>query len=598
MSAEEANANRSAIPTCAAAASTVSTESDSMKGQVVLGHPGPFGAVPWDYGRAPPRRGKSVEELVSENWEREHCMPAMPSMPMHMPMPMQVPQPLQFTGPQDFRPAPGHWEYQTYLRPGNGTRQSSWEYEDWDRIPQREHLPPPPQQQQQQQQHHREQYFYQSPEAVYHQPRKPQERPAGHCFYEGRDDPGYYDPRDLRRQESYEYSDGERYDCRNEDDYYRDRHSGSRNDDRYGGEKVDYYDQDRDDRRDADRYKSRSRDNYDQRDQRDRYNQREGDRYDYKEGKQYDSRYQEHSDTKTRNRYNYREKDYDYDRRDDGHYDYREKDHYERRPKDHYSQRDGYDQKERDRYGDRREKEYYDHREKDRYQRREADRYENRGKDHYDYREGDRGKHKEKDQYEKEKGRYDRYSSREDDYYKPRESDHYEVREKGRYDRYDTREDDHYRQRESDHYEDLRAPGTPERTREDYFDDHNREKTTKEWVEQDVMYHKHAVRERRSYDDQVTLTRQRSDSHDPDSGWDVPRPGSGSGQSDGDSERRGRTRKPCYTNSLDRNSFYRKTAPSALRKSEFATTRKQKTGKTKTQTGPRPVLHKKGSKQS
>ncbi|KAL2078012.1 hypothetical protein ACEWY4_025697 [Coilia grayii] len=527
-----------------------------MKGQVVLGHPGPFGTVPWDYSRAPPRRGKSVEELVSESWERERCMPMhMQPMPMHpMPMPLQPPgQPLPFPpGPQDFRPSPGPWEYQTYLRPGSGPRQASWEYEDWDRIPQR--VASPQQQQQQQQQ----QYFYQSPEAVYHQPRKPQESPANHCFYEGREDLGHYDPRDLQRQESYEYSDGERYD-------YRDRYSSGRTEDRYGSEKADYYDRDRDDRREVDRYKSsRSRNYRDQYDDRDRYSPQKGDRYDYKEGKHYDSRYQEHSDTRKRDRYDHRDKDYDYDHRDDyrekDRYNHRTKDHYDydrdddrydyrekdRRAKDHYCQRDRdhYDQKERDRYN-RREDEYYDYQEKDRYKRREADRYERRDKDHYDYREGDGCKTKEKD--------------------------HYDYREKGHYDRHDSRESDHCRHRESDHYEDLRAPITPEC--EDYFNEQDREKTTKEWVEQEARYHKQPAGSRRSYDDQVTLTRERSDGRDSD-GLDSSRPGSD--RSDAEPEKRGRSRKLYYTNSLDRNSFYRKTAPSALRKSEFAVNRKQK----------------------
>jgi len=39
--------------------------------------------------------------------------------------------------------------------------------------------------------------------------------------------------------------------------------------------------------------------------------------------------------------------------------------------------------------------------------------------------------------------------------------------------------------------------------------------------------------------------------------------------------------RPVYVGSLDRNSFYRKTAPSSLRKSPFATTRKQSKGKHK-----------------
>ncbi|XP_031417567.1 dynamin-binding protein isoform X3 [Clupea harengus] len=579
-----------------------------MKGQVVLGHPGPFGTMPWDYSRAPPRRGKSVEELVSESWERERCVP--------MPVTLQAAHPPQFAGPQDFRPSPGHWEYQTFLRPGGGHRQPSWEYEDWDRVPQREALPSPPPPQQQ-----REQYVYQSPEAVYHQPRKPQEWPAGHCFYEGRGEPAYYDHRDLRRQESYEYSDGERYDYRNEDDCYRDRYISSRSEESYGSEKLDYYDQARDNRREADHYKSRSRNHYDQYDQRDRYSPRqgdrynhkedkqsdhrdrysprqgdrynhkedkqsdhrdrysprqgdrydhkedkqsdhrdrysprEGDRYDHKEDKQYDSRYQEQGNSRKRNRYDYREKDSDYDRRDDDRNEHRQKEQYDRQPKDYYSERDRdqHDLKERDRY-DHREKECY--KEKDRYQRREADRYEHRDKDHYDYREGDVGKSKEKDHDYQDK------------------------------DRYDPREDNHYRQSESDRYEDLRASVTPVGTHEDYVDDHDREKTNKEWMEQEDKYHKQPVRERRSYDEQVTLTRERSDSQEAVC-WDPSRPDSG--RSDKGSGRRCRTRKPCYTGSLDRNSFYRKTAPSALRKSEFAVNRKQKTEMTLLSTQPKSL---------
>ncbi|XP_063078000.1 dynamin-binding protein isoform X3 [Engraulis encrasicolus] len=628
-----------------------------MKGQVALGHPGPFGGVPWDYGRAPPRRGKSVEELVSESWERERCVPlpaavhghhhmpavhpmafqpAVPMQPMPMPghpqlaaLPPGPGQPFP-PSPQDFRPSPGPWEYQTYLRPASGPRQASWEYEDWDRVPQRVASPPQQQhqhQQHQQQQQQQQQYFYQSPEAVYHQPRKPQDSPSTHCFYDGPDDPGYYDPRDLRRRESYEYSDGDRYDYRDEDGYYRDTRdsrysgggSGGRTEDRYGNDKVDYYERERDDvgRRESDHYKTSSRsrtyrdyhddrdrysspqkgDRYDDRDaysspqkgdrygDRDRLTPQKGDRYDYKESKQYDPRYQEDSRRRER-RYEQREKDYDYDRRDD----YREKDRYERRAKDscdrnddryeyhekdrrsrdQYSQRDRdhYDQKERDRY-DRRQGEHYDYREKDgdkdrekdRYKRREADRY----KDHYDYREGDGSKSKEKDQYE------------------------YKGKDKGQYDRHNSRDSDHDRNRESrDRYEDTTAAPGPlqrQRTREDLFYSQEKEETIKAWVENEAryrsgsepepatQYHKQPAGKRRSYDDQVTLTRDRLlDRQDSE----PARPGSDRSDPAETGGKRSRgARKPCYTNSLDRNSFYRKTAPSSLRKSEFATTRRQ-----------------------
>ena len=46
VSTREANVNGSDLR---AQRQQVSTESDSMKGQVVLGHPGPFGTMPWDY---------------------------------------------------------------------------------------------------------------------------------------------------------------------------------------------------------------------------------------------------------------------------------------------------------------------------------------------------------------------------------------------------------------------------------------------------------------------------------------------------------------------------------------------------------------------
>ncbi|XP_065118971.1 dynamin-binding protein isoform X1 [Paramisgurnus dabryanus] len=543
-----------------------------MKGQIALGHPMQFAPVAWDVSKAPPKRGKSVEELVSESWDKERCM-QMVHFQQHQ----------QAMCQQDFRPAPGHWDQQAYLAQANGIRQHSWEYEDWDRVTYRE-CPP-------------QQIFYQSPEAVYQEPRKPQEWAGNHCFYENKADLDYSDRRDDRDYvESPRTKDHpdhlNRYHSWESDEYREGREPYSRRDrceQSFDRDDLDYYDK-RYDYRDGDRRGRNYRDH------------KELDKYDRR-----DSKHQEPYESRTRDRYRYRETD-QYDSRDDDRYDRREKDQRDQRKDDRYERSYNED--------DRRRRDRYQYRERDLRDRRDCERYAQR-KDDYEYREKictdfkkpeycdyrerteaelgqrDNSKYKSfdsldtKDGYDhKKRDRYDyrenilseqrnRYEFKDRDSLDRRPKDHYQYRNRDQqdYKKYDDRnyqkderydsgvkdcdykgcEDDQYDQKLRERYRDLRSV-SEEHNQGGYNSDHSSGRYNKE-CEKDV-YRKQALREIRSYEDPKDQDR-------PDSGkLDV--------------ESLGRIRKPIYVGSLDRNSFYRKTAPSSLRKSEFATNRKKK----------------------
>ncbi|XP_026132315.1 dynamin-binding protein isoform X3 [Carassius auratus] len=553
-----------------------------MKGQVVLGHPMPFAPVPWDFNRPPPKRGKSVEELVSEGWEKERCIQML-----HFQQQQQLQQ-QSVMCPQDFRPAPGHWEQQAYLREANGYRQQCWEYEDWDKVPYRE-VPP-------------QQFFYQSPEAVFQEPRKPQEWTSNHCFYQHQEELDYSDHRDFaqspRSKERSDYV--TRYHSWESDEYCEEREPYSRRD-RYAygfdGDSQDYYDKELDDYRDGDR---RGRDYYDH---------KELDKYDRRD-KHYDSKHQEHYDSRKKDRYRYREADH-YDSRDNyqhERYDRKEKDQSDDRNRDHYDRsycaedrrrgvsyqnrdRDSIDRRDYDRYFERKG-EYYDYKEKEKirsdfrkddscghikqtgeknssklddkewYERKKGNHYDLKQRDRYDYRENSQSEQR------------DRFEPKERDSYQYREGDQFDYREKDdrnywkdeRYDsgvkdcyEYKGCESDQYEQKSRERYRDVRSNSLDPRQESD----HNSGRHWKEW-EKDV-YQKQTLKERRSYEDSVKRSYDHKDQY-----CDCP----GSGKMDMESQ--GRTRKPAYVGSLDRNSFYRKTAPSSLRKSEFATNRKKK----------------------
>ncbi|KTG31828.1 hypothetical protein cypCar_00012630 [Cyprinus carpio] len=559
-----------------------------MKGQVVLGHPMPFAPVPWDFNRTPPKRGKSVEELVSEGWEKEKCIQML-----HFQQQQQLQQ-QSVMCPQDFTTVPAQWEHQAYLGQANGYRQQCWEYEDWDKVPYRE-VPP-------------QEFFYQSPEAAYQEPRNPQEWTSNHCFYQHREELDYADHRDFaqspRSKECPDFV--ARYHSWESDEYCEGREPYSRRDrDAYSfdPDNQDYYDKEHNSYEDGDR---RSRDYYDHKEL-DKY-----DRYDYRD--QYnDSKHHEHYDTRKKDRYRYREADH-YDSRDnyqyehydrggkdqsddrkgdrydrsyceEGHrrgdnYRYRERDSIDRRDYDRYVQRKGdcYDYKEKEKIrSDFRKDDYCDRRErtgerdpsklddKEWYERKKRNHYDLKLRDRYDYRENSQSEQR------------DRFEPKERDSYQYREGDQCDYREKDdrnywKDERYDSGFKDCYEdkgcesyqfdQKSRDRCREIRS-NSVEHRQEGCSTDHNSGRHCEEW-EKDV-YQKQALKERRSYEDPAKFSYDNKDQY-------IDRPGSGKLYLEG----QGQTRKPVYVGSLDRNSFYRKTAPSSLRKSEFATNRKKK----------------------
>ncbi|XP_056324844.1 dynamin-binding protein isoform X2 [Danio aesculapii] len=536
-----------------------------MKGQVILGHPMPFSPVLWDFNRPPPKRGKSVEELVSESWEKERCMQML-----HFQQLQQI-QPQPVICPQDFRPSPGHWEHQAYLGQANGYRQHCWEFEDWDKNPYRD-VPP-------------QQFFYQSPEAVYQEPRKPQEWTGNNCFYQHQEELDYSDHKDFARSPRSK----ERPDLVSQnqswesDEYYEGREPYSRRD-QYAcsldRENRDCYDKELDNYRNGDR---RGRDYYDK--ELDKY-----DRYDRRD-KHYDSKYQEHYDDRKKDRYRYRETDH-YDSRDSYHYD-----HCDRRNKNQSDDRDCYDRsycEERRKRGDS-----YQYNERDSLDRRDYDRHSQRKGEYYDYKEKEKIKSDfRKDDYcdhRERTGEKEYYKVDDREWYEPRKGNHYDLKPRDRYDyreksqseqryckekedrnywkdeRYDSGvkdcyddkgcESDHYDQKSRERYKDLRS-NSLEYKQDGYSTDRS-ERRYKEW-EKDVYRYKKTQKDRQPYEDSGELycydyKDQSSDRRGSDK-LDVE----------------GQRRKPFYVGSLDRNSIYRKTAPSSLRKSEFATNRKKK----------------------
>lgn len=595
---------------------------DGMNGQIALGHPMVFAPVAWDFSRAPPRRGKSVEELVSNSWERERYI----QMHMHFQQQQQLQQPV--ICPQGFEPAPGYLENQAYLNQASGMHQTSWEYEDCDKIPHRGL------------QQQRNQFFYHTPEAVFQEPRTPQEWTGNRCFYEPKEDVNFTDHRGnrdhVRSPETKEYPNHinqDRHNYWDVDEFYDEREHYSRREQNacYDRDKRDYCDKQRGNYRERDHYDRRDRDYYDHKelDTYDRYNQKDLGNYDHK-----DSRQRDYYDTRQRYKYvyrdtehcRYREKDFS-DHRDTNCYDFKQKDQYDHRrvdrnynresEQDHkklnryaYREKDSNDQRDIDQYeqrkGDRskyRERDIDDRRIADHYKRRENPDVEYKekkdyaclsdAKDTYDSRKDARSKHMEKVQHDhREKGHYEHLEQglceqKQKDSW--RESDRYQLRDPNRYyyrDKCsrDHRSDDFYANKIKDYFEDRecgdvqyeqKSRSYSKVSTEGYSSDYDSWKHSKEW-EKDV-YHTQTVRQRdvRSYEDPITLTH--FDYEDTKNGTRIdPDPGRL------DMEKQAwKKQKALYAGSLDRNSFYRRTAPSSLRKSEFVINRKEKQGKKK-----------------
>lgn len=600
---------------------------DRMSGQIALGHPMVFAPAAWDFSRAPPRRGKSVEELVSDSWERERYI----QMHMHFQQQQQLQQPV--ICPQGFGPAPGYLENQAYLKQVSGMHQTCWEYEDCDKIPYKDGLP-----------QQRNQFFYHTPEAVFQEPRRPQEWTGNHCFYEPKEDVNFTDYRGNRdhvrspqRKEYPNHMNQDRHNYWDGEEYYDERDHCSRRDQNayYDRDKRDYYDKKRGNFKERDRYEQRDSDYYDHKelDSYGRYKLKDLDNYDHYDHK--DSMRRDYYDTRQRHKYVYRDTEHSghrekelSDRGDTDRYNRKQKDQYDHRRVDRSYSREGeQDHRKFNRYAyrekdsnDQSDSDWYEQRKGDHSKYRKEDTDDRRKVDHYKRRENPDAEYKEKDHYAwqgdahldlkdkdtydtrkdarykltekdcREKGRYEHIeqglyeqrqkdSWRERDRYQPRDTDRYYCRDKGNRDHrsddcHDNKLKDYIddREWEDDQYEQNSRRYCKVST-EGYSSDYDRWKHIKEW-EKDVSRTR-TVRERdvRSYEDPVTLTHfdyevTKNGSHtDPDSlRMDIEKQGL-------------RKQKALYAGSLDRNSFYRRTAPSSLRKSEFVINRKEKQGK-------------------
>ncbi|XP_064177299.1 dynamin-binding protein isoform X2 [Anguilla rostrata] len=369
---------------------------------------------------------------------------------------------------------------------------------------------------------------------------------------------------------------------------------------------LNYDNRDRDmghcDRRDRDHYDSRGSDTYNRkyRDQCDR----DVNYYDHNDRDLCDSRDLDHCDRKDRDKYDYRELGYDrrdgdkydyrelgYDRRDRDKYDCRELDYYDRKDQDLCDRggADRYDSKYRDLYNSR-DREYYDPQYRDLDDGRDVDCYDRKDRNKYDYGELDYYDRKYRDLYDSRDldyyyhsdryvrdvdyyDRIDRYDckDRDVDQFDRRERDQYNSRNKGHY----TRRDDYDRgdrslydciDRVADHYGHEAL---------DHYEDHVDGERYKDYrgADFDRRYDEFDQGRRDSQSRKPTNKEERSDrpDHDrDDAGGLVLR------ALDAEYDQHTRARKSRSAGSLDRNNLYRKTAPTALRNSDFALNRKKK----------------------
>lgn len=467
-------------------------------------------------------------------------------------------------------PWPVQWENQAQIRQGNVCHQPSWEYDDRHKAPLNERRP-----------QGQDVYFRPGSEDG-HLDVRISEWKGKNCFYQGPEDYSHQDysrvpqekaSNDFRTQEAYGKLDEDR---RRRDDWVRENdhnseryHQRSHRDLEEYDHKDKYRHRDHYDRKYNERYEDREQQNCDSRKHR---------KHDFREHDSYNSEYEDHYDHKhTYARTdNYRDSDRHYDD-DRDYYDskesnrYREKEYYQRREedyderkrKDHY-----YDRHAEDRY-DRRENNYKD---RDVFNRRGEESYTSKGRGQYDSELDEHSGYKERDHYNRYK---DTGDDRKDEHYDHRRRDHYKAREhyeRRTVDHYDHENEDHHESREGeryhykprDRYQDLRSISVDSRYEE--YPKKDRKTHCEEWVEQQNQ--KLAFREMHSFEDPVIYRH----SDEQEKGYESSAGSIGS--------KRGR--KPVYVGSLDRNSFYRKTAPSSLQKSHFATTaRKPNQGKHK-----------------
>ncbi|XP_061911615.1 dynamin-binding protein isoform X3 [Entelurus aequoreus] len=543
-----------------------------MKSPVVYGNPVMFAPVDWNYApQAPVKRGKSVEELGDAGWAKERervahlqhlqqlhqlqqqqvvypgygMIPVPPGLPQQSmmapilgcPMPIHAGMmpvqrgPVAAVGGAVQHPWPVQWDHQGQAGQGN---QASWDYDEKQKRIQGQNV-----------------YYHPGSEDG-HLDVRVSEWKGKHCFYQGPEncDQDYVQAtqeKDNRSQESYGTLDKDR----RRDNKVRERTTDDYN--RRGHREYEEYD-----------YK---------------YDRRQPGRYD--DDEYYEERRHRSHDLKERDRYNSEYDDYCYqeDRREDP------------RDRDRYYSQDCYDSKEGHRY---KEKDYYQHRgEDDRYKERKS--YESDHREHY-YKDKEvynrrgeenystRRRTKYDSELDKRSGSKERdrnYRYKDDDWrdehqdYKRRDEhrakEHYDRRdlyknERAETDPYESRDEERSYRRSRDRYRDLRSVSV------DYVEHPKKDCKThcEEWVEQQ----NHKLARGHSFEDPGVYHRneEQEKGYESSTGNVGPKRG----------------RKPVYVGSLDRNSFYRKTAPSSLRMSPFATNRKHNQEMTQLSSQPKP----------
>lgn len=482
-----------------------------------------------------------------------------PGCPMPVHGGMMVPAPVHVPAPWSVQ-----WENQAQIRQGTVCHQTSWEYEDQHKAALNERR-----------RQEQDVYFHPGSEDG-HLDVRISEWKGKNCFYQGPEDynqqdynkvPQERDNNDFRTQEKYDKLDEDR---RKRNDRVREY---DHNSERY--DRGRYRDMEEHDNKD----KYRRRDHYDR-----KYNER----YESREQQYYDSRKHHKPDLRERDSYNSEYEDsYDYkdtysrrdNYRDGGHYYDHDRHNYDSSPR--YREKERYQRRDEDRYDERKRKDYYpDRRAEDRYDHREhtykdRDDYYESSEETCTKRRGQYDSDQDKQWAYKERDHYSRFNDtgddRRDEDYDYRRRDHHKAR-----DHYGRRMEDHYDQEYQNRREMREGEHSPHKLRDRFQDlrslsvDAPYEEYPKkvhkthceEWVEQQNQ--KLALREMHSFEDPVVY-RHRDEQ---EKGYE---------SSTSTSSKRGR--KTVYVGSLDRNSFYRKTAPSSLRKAQFATTRKQNQGK-------------------
>ncbi|XP_061565304.1 dynamin-binding protein isoform X4 [Cololabis saira] len=586
-----------------------------MKSPVLYGNPVVLGPMEWNYaGGAPLRRGKSVDELGDAGWAKERERMAHLQQMQHLHqlqiqqqqvgfpgyglVPPGPPQnPVLVPGPSPMCPVPIHngmivpvsgpvpppahvaapWpvqlEHQAQVGHAHVSQQPSWEYADQHRAAFGDGRP-----------QGQDVYFHPRSEDG-HLDLRISEWKGKHCFYQG---PGDYshpeynrmaqgrDDNDFRTQEGKLNEDRrgrDGWDSENEHHPKRYNHGSYRD-----VEECDYSDK----YRHRDHYDRKYNEQYDDRDKK-HYDSRKHPKHDLREHDRYRSEYEHYYDHKDNYNRDWDRDHFDRDYKDsrDGHCS-REKD-YHRRTEDRTEEDRYYDErKHKDHYYDRHAEDRYDHRD-DNYKQRDKpyrggeDTNMRKGRTQYDSEVEERWEYRERDRSR----RYnDSGGERRDEHCNTKRRDHkarqqYERVEDdydSKYeDRYGSRKGEHSHRRPEERYRDLDSVAMDSQYEE--YPKKDRMAHCEEWVEQQNQ--KLALRERHSFEDPGVYRR----SDEQEKGYESSAGSVGSKKG----------RKPVYVGSLDRNSYYRKTAPSSLRQSQFATTRKQKKEMTLLSSQPKPV---------